>query len=227
MQEIILANAVSVQDGQPATTSIKVAEVFGKKPKDINKAILRLIEQDERCKRNFAPTSFPVQMPNGGYRAEVAYVMNRDGFTLLAMSFTGKTALSFKLAYIEAFNRMEEEIAKQSFKDEARRFLDSLLTDFQYQVDLALDAMLGERPRLPNGFIAPTVEDVKQFCEAEGLTHVDPVKFVKYYAARNWTTGTNAKPMDDWRKTAENWERYNTSPKHSRRTTATSNRRTH
>lgn len=33
--------------------------------------------------------------------------MTRDGFTLLAMGFTGKKALQFKLQYIEAFNRME------------------------------------------------------------------------------------------------------------------------
>ena len=35
-------------------------------------------------------------------------LMNRDGFTLLAMGFTGKKALEFKLAYIDQFNRMEE-----------------------------------------------------------------------------------------------------------------------
>ena len=40
------------------------------------------------------------------------FVMNRDGFTLLAMGFTGKKAMQFKLAYIEAFNKMEEEIKK-------------------------------------------------------------------------------------------------------------------
>ncbi|MDL5038970.1 Rha family transcriptional regulator [Comamonas resistens] len=36
-----------------------------------------------------------------------AYRLTRDGFTLLAMGFTGKKALAFKLAYIDAFNRME------------------------------------------------------------------------------------------------------------------------
>src|SRR5690554_5793386 len=38
------------------------------------------------------------------------YYMNRDGFTLLAMGFTGKKALEFKLKYIEAFNRMEQQL---------------------------------------------------------------------------------------------------------------------
>ena len=38
------------------------------------------------------------------------YEMNLDGFTLLAMGFTGKKALQFKLQYIDAFNRMERAL---------------------------------------------------------------------------------------------------------------------
>lgn len=38
------------------------------------------------------------------------FVMNRDGFTLLAMGFTGDKALKFKLDYIAAFNKMEKEL---------------------------------------------------------------------------------------------------------------------
>ena len=43
------------------------------------------------------------------------YLMNRDGFTLLAMGFTGKKALEWKLKYIQAFNAMEEQL-KQPFE---------------------------------------------------------------------------------------------------------------
>ena len=42
------------------------------------------------------------------------YLINRDGFTLLAMGFTGKKALEWKLKYIEAFNKMEEELRKNN-----------------------------------------------------------------------------------------------------------------
>jgi phage antirepressor YoqD-like protein len=42
--------------------------------------------------------------------------MNRDGFTLLAMGFTGKKALKFKMQYIEAFNKMEDQIKTGGFK---------------------------------------------------------------------------------------------------------------
>lgn len=41
------------------------------------------------------------------------FIMNRDGFTLLAMGFTGKKALKFKLDYIAAFNAMEKALKEQ------------------------------------------------------------------------------------------------------------------
>lgn len=44
------------------------------------------------------------------------YLMNRDGFTLLAMGFTGKAALEWKLKYIDAFDRMETFIQERQSK---------------------------------------------------------------------------------------------------------------
>ena len=45
--------------------------------------------------------------------------MDREGFMLLAMGFTGKEALRWKLAFIAAFNRMEAELQKPAY-DPAR-----------------------------------------------------------------------------------------------------------
>ena len=42
------------------------------------------------------------------------YYMNRDGFTLLAMGFTGSKAMEFKLKYIDAFNKMEKQIKEET-----------------------------------------------------------------------------------------------------------------
>ena len=39
--------------------------------------------------------------------------MTRDGFTLLAMGFTGKKALEWKIRYIQAFNEMERKLKEQ------------------------------------------------------------------------------------------------------------------
>ena len=42
------------------------------------------------------------------------YLMNRDGFSLLVMGFTGREALEWKLQYIWAFNQMENFIREKS-----------------------------------------------------------------------------------------------------------------
>lgn len=49
------------------------------------------------------------------------YLMNRDGFSLLAMGFTGKEALQWKLKYIEAFNKMEETLKSGDYLSEEEK----------------------------------------------------------------------------------------------------------
>ena len=59
------------------------------------------------CERNFSLTFDQVPGPKGGFRQEKIFIIDRDGFTLLAMGFTGPKALKWKLKYIAAFNAME------------------------------------------------------------------------------------------------------------------------
>jgi len=111
-----VARAVTVVDGQPTTTSLDVARRFAKRHNDVLRLIRNLLEQlpSER-QRNFAQTF--IETPIAGARnfaqtcrKDPAYRITREGFTLLAMGFTGKRALQFKLAYIDAFNAMEAQI---------------------------------------------------------------------------------------------------------------------
>lgn len=44
------------------------------------------------------------------------YIMTKDGFTLLVMGYTGNAAMAFKEEYINAFNKMEEEIRNYHFQ---------------------------------------------------------------------------------------------------------------
>jgi hypothetical protein len=62
------------------------------------------------------------------------YWMTRDGFTLLAMGFTGKEALRFKLAYIDAFNRMEEELRRQQGPPNAAQLLEDRLRNGRFLI---------------------------------------------------------------------------------------------
>lgn len=67
MNELI-RSAVAVKDGKVVTTSLKIAEVFGKQHKDVLKAIRNLECPEDFSQRNFALTSISVPQPNGGTR---------------------------------------------------------------------------------------------------------------------------------------------------------------
>lgn len=98
--------------GQPVASSRDIAEHFGKEHKNV----LRDIETLQEGMLNFeqTPMFFKTTYKNQQNGQEYPmYLMNRDGFTLLAMGFTGKAALEWKLKYIEAFNAMESELRSQ------------------------------------------------------------------------------------------------------------------
>lgn len=92
------------------TTSLAISNAFEKNHRDVLRSIKDLEIPEDYRERNFAPTFRDVPGPNGSLRKEPMYLITRDGFTILAMGFTGKRAMEFKIKYIEAFNRMEEEL---------------------------------------------------------------------------------------------------------------------
>lgn len=105
-------NAVLVQvnNGQIVASSRDIAEHFGKRHNDVTETIRKLLDTKKSVTKFFSETSFT-------YRGQEfpAYLMNRDGFSLLVMGFTGAKALDWKLKYIEAFNRMEKELKERGF----------------------------------------------------------------------------------------------------------------
>jgi|GEM_PF-1900785 len=104
--------SVQLIEGRAVTSSVEVARVYGKQHKNVIRDIEKLLpELPAEHKLNFEPMLSSVEISNGATRDSKAYHLTRDGFTLLAMGFTGKKALAFKLAYIEAFNQMERELS--------------------------------------------------------------------------------------------------------------------
>lgn len=95
-----------MRDEQAVTTSLEVAKVFGKEHRNV----LRDIDKLKKDVLNFEQMFQEGQEPDSYGRARRVVYMNRDGFTLLAMGFTGDKALQFKVKYIEAFNKMEQAI---------------------------------------------------------------------------------------------------------------------
>ena len=104
-----MTDLVIMKDRQVVTSSLNVAEGFEKQ----HGHILRDIDSLEKDVSNFGEMFFESSEPDSYGRERRVVYMNRDGFTLLAMGFTGKKALQFKLKYIEAFNQMEEHIKQQ------------------------------------------------------------------------------------------------------------------
>ena len=102
-------NLVVLKDRQAVTDSLKVAESFDKKHKHVLETARNLAAENSATKKMFVESTYV----NRGKEYPMIY-MNRDGFTLLAMGFTGKKALDFKLKYIQAFNKMEQQIRNQS-----------------------------------------------------------------------------------------------------------------
>lgn len=97
---------VFTRDGEVFANSRDVAAFFGKNHSDVLRAIRNLVDAEpELGRRNFA--SFKINDLTGESTSH--FDMDRDGFTLLAMGFTGTKALKWKLRYIEAFNAMEAE----------------------------------------------------------------------------------------------------------------------
>jgi Rha family phage regulatory protein len=88
------------------TTSLAISNAFEKNHRDVLRAIQNLDCPKEFTERNFALSEYT----DSTGRKLPMYLLTRDGFTVLAMGFTGKRAMEFKIRYIEAFNRMEEEL---------------------------------------------------------------------------------------------------------------------
>ena len=101
------------QNDQVITTSLKVAEVFGKRHNDVLKSIRNLTSAQNCAVLKMFETSSYVSEQG---KEQPMFIMNRDGFTLLAMGFNGEKALDFKVEYINAFNKMEAELKSQQTK---------------------------------------------------------------------------------------------------------------
>lgn len=104
---------VYVKNDAAVCDSLQVAEKFGKRHDNVLQVIdnLRetLLEIEERSEMFIIGRR---KADDGQYHR--MYLMNRDGFSLLVMGFTGKSALVWKLRYIKAFNQMEKFIQEKN-----------------------------------------------------------------------------------------------------------------
>lgn len=105
---------VIMHDQQAVTTSLILAEAFEKEHKNVIRVIETKIGElkIEQSSKMFSKGEYT----NSQNKQQPMYYLNRDGFTFIAMGFTGRKADEFKLKYIDAFNKMEEQIRNQSLQ---------------------------------------------------------------------------------------------------------------
>lgn len=117
-KEIKSMKLVENRRGQVLTTSRIIAEIFNKEHKHVIRDIETIIGQMAALSQSpnlgsaqmFIKTSY--QAEKGGRRYPM-YLLNRDGFSLLVMGFTGEKAMGFKLKFIAEFNRMEQALKSE------------------------------------------------------------------------------------------------------------------
>lgn len=111
-QEIV---GVSFYDcnGQKMVSSRDVAKNFEKEHKDVLRAVENIKAQNCALTSMFFESTYTA----GTGKAYPMYLMNRDGFSLLAMGFTGSKAMEWKLKYIQAFNAMERKLTTPESDD--------------------------------------------------------------------------------------------------------------
>ena len=133
-------NLVVIQNRQVVTSSLQVAETFEKEHRNV----LRDIDSLKEDVLNFEQMFYEGKEPDTYGRPRRVYYMNRDGFTLLAMGFTGEKAMRFKIKYIHAFNEMEKHIAQPNSMEvmlQAALKHERELTEIRNDVNYLKDSM--------------------------------------------------------------------------------------
>ena len=181
MQQIVIKST----KGNAVTTSLLVAEKFGKRHVEVIDAIRNLMkvenstfvedQQVVKLDTMFYSTTQKIKMPVGdGFKDSPIVVMNRDGFSLLVMGFTGAAALKFKLEFIAAFNEMERQLSSPVLP---ATYLDALkaLVSSEEQKQIAENKILE---------LEPKADVYDMIVESDGLTSLnDAAKLL--YIGRN------------------------------------------
>jgi len=158
---------ISVQNQQAKTTSIKVAEAFGKKHYHVTQKIESL-----DCSSEFNATNFrAIEYQDAKGRMQSCWEMTKDGFFFLVMGFNGKKAAQIKEAYIQAFNKMEQQLQQKQIPNQTNGRI--LLNIYDGQIEsatlLAEESIIIKRETLPQRIREPhqfTTQELGQIATA-------------------------------------------------------------
>ena len=162
---------VGVFKNNAVTTSLRVAEVFEKRHDLVLRAIKNLVVD----LLNFEEMFWLANYQDSYGRNQKLYRMNRDGFSLLVMGFTGKKALEWKLKYIRAFNEMEKLLLEKQ-------------SDAWKQARIA--------GKLTRHGETDTIKKLVEYAKAQGSEHADML-YVVYSRLADKMAGINKRDLSN------------------------------
>lgn len=161
MDSLVKINIRTVSD-EFLADSREVANNFGKRHDHVLRDIDNLKDAP-----NFGEMFYEMQVPDSYGRLQRAFNMNRDGFSLLAMGFTGRDALEWKVKYISAFNAMEKawNTPEQIFA-RALKMADAKIQNLQSEVNVK-NQIIGE--------LKPKADYVDRILQNKGLVTITQI----------------------------------------------------
>jgi Rha family phage regulatory protein len=186
-------NLVEVKNNTVVVSSLQIAEHFGKEHKNVLRLLSSLLSSanKQRLSKHFFKSNYKDETGKNN----TMYLMNRDGFSLLVMGFTGDKALKWKLDFIDAFNAMEQEIqhkeyqaslAKSSENELLRKKVEQLKKD-KFDISIQVDLAIRERRNL----------ETELEIQEKVINNIKKAYIEKFEKDKNNITNTE---MDEWNK---------------------------
>lgn len=137
MKELI---NITNKDGDLIVNSREVANNFNKRHDNVMRDIDNLISNSSKLRNEYF---IPNQYKNAKNQSYPEYLLTRDGFSLLAMGFTGTEALEWKIKYIEAFNKMETAI-KDVYHISETAIVNNIMNNLEEKIFTNIDERLSK-----------------------------------------------------------------------------------
>lgn len=115
MKEIKRELVVRNDKGVDVTTSLIVAEIFGKRHSNVLRDIKNLNCSEQFSQLNFELMAIMRKLPQGGATKTEYFEMTKDGFSFLVMGYSGEKAGQFKEAFINEFNKREAMLKSEDY----------------------------------------------------------------------------------------------------------------
>ncbi|ENS0909605.1 Rha family transcriptional regulator, partial [Escherichia coli] len=157
---------VTIKNGRAVTTSIAIAEFFGKRHDNVLRAIANI-----ECSEKFNALNFEdVTYTDTKGKKRPMYQITKNGFVFLVMGFTGKKAAAFKEAYIAEFDRMEAELRQNNAPSP-----DKMIHGDGRTLVIRLDehGNIKFTEAVPDGAMVCTLDTFQLYLEKQGWTLVN------------------------------------------------------